>query len=113
MIRGRKRPQRYTPTALSGLSQAERLFALVDCEIGSAVDTMIFFSLAFSAAFIWLEPANDVSWATGPVPLLGFGPEVPLWQSLALADFCVKVAVDLIALMPFRLAIAKYTSRTA
>ena len=81
--------------------------------LGSAVDTMIFFSLAFSAAFIWLEPANDVSWATGPVPLLGFGPEVPLWQSLALADFCVKVAVDLIALMPFRIAIAKYASRAA
>ena len=81
--------------------------------LGSSVDTMIFFSLAFSADFIWLEPANDVSWATGPVPLLGFGPEVPLWQSLALADFCVKVAVDLIALMPFRIAIAKYASKSA
>lgn len=80
---------------------------------GSSVDTLIFFSLAFSADFIWLEPANDVSWATGPVPLLGFGPEVPLWQSLALADFCVKVAVDLIALMPFRIAIAKYASKSA
>lgn len=81
--------------------------------LGSAVDTLLFFSLAFSADFIWLEPANDVSWATGMVPLLGFGPEVPLWQSLALADFCVKVAVDLIALMPFRIAIAKYAARAA
>ncbi len=81
--------------------------------LGSSVDTMLFFSLAFSADFIWLEPANDVSWATGPVPLLGFGPEVPLWQSLALADFCIKVAVDLIALMPFRIAIAKYARRSA
>jgi len=81
--------------------------------LGSAVDTTIFFSLAFSADFIWLEPANDVSWATTPVSLLGFGPEVPLWQSLALADFCVKVAVDLIALMPFRIAISKYASKSA
>ena len=81
--------------------------------LGSSVDTLLFFSLAFSADFIWLEPANDVSWATGLVPLLGFGPEVPLWQSLALADFCVKVAVDLIALMPFRIAIAKYAKNFA
>jgi uncharacterized integral membrane protein (TIGR00697 family) len=29
--------------------------------IASALDTAIFFTLAFSAAFIWLEPANDVS----------------------------------------------------
>ena len=69
---------------------------------GSSVDTVLFFTLAFSSAFIWLDPASDVSWAAAQVPLLGFGPEVPLWVSLGLADFCVKVAVDLIALMPFR-----------
>jgi uncharacterized integral membrane protein (TIGR00697 family) len=76
----------------------------------SALDTAIFFSLAFSAAFIWLEPGNDVSWATGPVALLGFGPEVPLWASLAVADFGVKMLVDICALLPFRFAIAKYRS---
>ena len=81
--------------------------------LGSGVDTVLFFTLAFSSAFIWLDPASDVSWAAAQVPLLGFGPEVPLWVSLGLADFCVKVAVDLIALMPFRLAIAKYASRAA
>jgi hypothetical protein len=81
--------------------------------LGSSVDTVLFFTLAFSSAFIWLDPASDVSWAAAQVPLLGFGPEVPLWVSLGLADFCVKVAVDLIALMPFRLAIAKYASRLA
>ena len=81
--------------------------------LGSSVDTVLFFTLAFSSAFIWLDPASDVSWAAAQVPLLGFGPEVPLWVSLGLADFCVKVAVDLIALMPFRLAIAKYASRAA
>ncbi|MES2432389.1 MAG: queuosine precursor transporter [Pseudomonadota bacterium] len=81
--------------------------------LGSSVDTVLFFTLAFSSAFIWLDPASDVSWAAAQVPLLGFGREVPLWVSLGLADFCVKVAVDLIALMPFRLAIAKYASRLA
>lgn len=78
--------------------------------IASSIDTAIFFTLAFSAMFIWLEPGNDVSWATGPVPLLGLGPMVPLWASLALADFGVKVLVDLFALMPFRIAVAKFAA---
>jgi hypothetical protein len=81
--------------------------------LGSTADTMIFFTIAFSAGLIWLEPGNDVSWATGPVALLGFGPEVPLWVSLGTADFVVKIAVDVLALLPFRLAIAKYTTRVA
>lgn len=78
--------------------------------IASALDTAIFFTLAFSAAFIWLEPANDVSWATAAVPLLGFGMAVPLWASLAVADFGVKVLVDICALLPFRWIIRKNAS---
>lgn len=81
--------------------------------LGSSIDTVLFFSIAFSATLMWIEPGNDVSWATAPVPLLGIGREVPLWISLGLADWCVKVAVDIIALMPFRIAIAKYASRLA
>lgn len=77
---------------------------------GSVLDTAVFFTLAFSASFIWLSPSTDVSWALGAIPLLGFGPEVPLWVSLAVADFGVKILVDLCALLPFRLAIAKYAS---
>ena len=81
--------------------------------LGSTADTLIFFSVAFSAALIWLEPANDVSWATAPVPLLGFGREVPLWVSLGVADWGVKIAVDILALLPFRFAIQKYSARVA
>jgi uncharacterized PurR-regulated membrane protein YhhQ (DUF165 family) len=72
------------------------------------VDTALFFTIAFSAMFIWIEPGNDVSWAIGAVPLLGLGPLVPLWASLAVADLIVKILVDLLALMPFRLAVARY-----
>ncbi len=81
--------------------------------LGSTADTLIFFSVAFSATLIWLEPANDVSWAGVPVPLLGFGAEVPLWVSLGLADWMVKLLIDLLALLPFRLAIAKYAAKLA
>ena len=81
--------------------------------IGSAVDTAIFFTIAFSAALTFLEPANDVSWATGPVPLLGIGPEFPLWVSLAVADWCVKLALALIALVPFRVIVKRLTASVA
>lgn len=86
---------------------------LISGLLGSSMDTAIFFTIAFSAMFIWIEPGNDVSWATGPVPLLGLGPLVPLWVSLAMADWFVKVLVDLCALMPFRLAISRYATKTA
>ncbi len=80
---------------------------------GSTLDTAIFFSIAFSAALVWIEPGNDQSWAVGHVPLLGFGPEVPFWVSLGFADWLVKVAVDAIALLPFRLAIYRFAARVA
>ena len=80
---------------------------------GSLVDTLLFFSIAFSATLVWLEPSNDISWAIKSVALLGFGPAVPLWVSLGVADFCVKIAVDIIALMPFRAIVTKYAARAA
>lgn len=71
--------------------------------VGSALDTAIFFTVAFSAALTMLEPGNDVAWANEALPLLGLGPVVPLWVSLGIADFGVKLALALIALLPFRL----------
>lgn len=77
--------------------------------IGSTLDTSIFFSVAFSASLAWIEPGNDTSWATGAVPLLGHGPEAPLWASLAVADWMVKLALALLALAPFRVIVRKMT----
>ena len=71
--------------------------------IGSTLDTAIFFSIAFSMQFAFLEPANDVSWANEVLPLLGVGFMAPLWVSLAVADWSVKLTLALIALVPFRL----------
>jgi uncharacterized integral membrane protein (TIGR00697 family) len=71
--------------------------------IGSALDTALFFSIAFSAAFVFIDPTDPNGWARDMVPLLGFGPERPLWNSLAIADFGVKLAIALIALVPFRI----------
>ncbi len=86
---------------------------LISTLLGSTLDTAIFFTTAFSASLIWLEPANDVSWATATQPLLGFGPDLPFWVSLAVADWCAKIALAIVALLPFRLAVAKLTTGVA
>ena len=75
--------------------------------VGSAIDTALFFFIAFSAVLAFAEPSNDVSWANEALPLLGTGPVVPLWVSLGLADFCVKLTIALIALVPFRLLVQR------
>jgi len=51
------------------------------------------------------RPGVDVAWANEAVPLLGKGPVAPLWVSLAVADFGVKLALALVALVPFRLIV--------
>lgn len=81
--------------------------------VGSSVDTAIFFSIAFSASLSWLEPGNDVSWAGEVLPLLGIGAMAPLWVSLALADWLVKLSIALIALVPFRMITARLTAQIA
>ena len=86
---------------------------LVSTLVSSTLDTAIFFTIAFSAALTVLEPGNDVSWATAPMPLLGLGPEAPFWVSLAIGDWLVKLVMALVALVPFRLAIAKLTAKVA
>ncbi len=76
---------------------------LLSSAMGSLIDTFLFFTIAFSASLSMLEPGNDIAWASELLPLIGVGPIVPLWVSLATADLMVKLAIALIALVPFRL----------
>jgi uncharacterized integral membrane protein (TIGR00697 family) len=80
---------------------------LVSSLVSSVLDTAVFFIVAFSAALAVFGPAANaaVTWAQTPAPLLGFGAEAPLWVSLALADFGVKMSLAVIALIPFRMAV--------
>jgi hypothetical protein len=84
---------------------------LVSTLVGSTVDTAIFFTVAFSSWLVFLEPGNDVSWANEALPLLGWGPVVPLWVSLATADWMVKLSLALVALVPFRLIVKRLTAQ--
>ncbi|WP_375599291.1 VUT family protein [Devosia sp. Naph2] len=72
--------------------------------ISSALDTALFFSLAMAPAFAGIDLAfgmEDGSLGFA-APLLGFGPEVELWQSLALGDFLVKLAMAVALLAPYK-----------
>ena len=80
---------------------------LVSTLVGSSLDTALFFSIAFSQFLTPLEPGNDVSWAGELLPLLGAGPVAPLWVSLAVADWMVKLSLALFALIPFRVITAR------
>ncbi|MFN7595269.1 MAG: queuosine precursor transporter [Cereibacter sp.] len=86
---------------------------LVSTLLGSSLDTALFFTIAFSATLSFIEPANDVSWAGQQLPLLGVGPAAPLWVSLAAADWLVKLALALAALVPFRLILARTNAKVA
>jgi uncharacterized integral membrane protein (TIGR00697 family) len=86
---------------------------LVSTLLGSSIDSAIFFTIAFSMSLSFLEPSNSVAWAAENGALLGIGPQVPFWVSLAVADWCVKLAIAVFGLLPFRLIVAKMTAPVA
>ena len=83
---------------------------LVSTLVGSTLDTALFFSIAFSGVLSFIHPATDVSWSAEALPLLGVGPVAPLWVSLAVADWAVKLSIALVALVPFRLITARLSA---
>jgi len=73
---------------------------LVSTIIGSSLDTVIFFGLAFSQAAGIIGPGDD--FASEAAPLLGlFAMEAPRWVSWALGDLGVKMIVGLAMLAPY------------
>ena len=72
--------------------------------VSSALDTVLFFGLAMAPAFAGIDALfgmEDSSLAFS-APLLGIGPEVELWQSLALGDFLVKLVMAVLMLAPYK-----------
>lgn len=83
---------------------------LTSSVVGSALDTALFFSIAFSTSFAFIDPTADTAWATEMVPLLGFGPNAPVWASLGLADWLVKMTMAALSLVPFRMIVQYLTA---
>ena len=88
---------------------------LVSTLVGSALDTALFFTIAFSASVAFFGPDADaaINWAWEAVPFMLTGPEAPLWVTLAFADWLVKLSIALIALIPFRAIVVRLTENRA
>jgi uncharacterized PurR-regulated membrane protein YhhQ (DUF165 family) len=69
--------------------------------IGSAIDTVLFFSLAFAAAFSGIDAFFGMEDGSLGFAVPFLGGEAPLWVSLALGDFCVKILIGLAMLAPY------------
>ena len=82
---------------------------LISSFLASALDTILFFGIAFSAKFAFLDSVFGV--ADGSlafeVAFLDVGFITPLWVSLAGGDFIVKIIVALLLLLPYGLLIKR------
>ncbi|MEM5492739.1 queuosine precursor transporter [Hoeflea sp. AS16] len=84
---------------------------LVSTIIGSGLDTLIFFGLAFSQAANIIGPGD--AFASETAPLLGvFATELPRWVSWALGDLAVKLVVGLSMLLPYGILMPVLTPRS-
>jgi len=80
--------------------------------IGSIIDTVLFFGIAFSASFAFVDAffgMEDGSLAFA-VPFLGITEDrqVPLWTSLAVGDFLIKMLVAVALLAPYRIVLSLF-----
>ena len=70
---------------------------LVSTLVGSVLDSVLFFTIAFTGFLAFPASWGDVGWAQEGT-VLG-----PYWVGLGLADWGVKIGVALLTLVPFRL----------
>lgn len=79
---------------------------IISSVLGSIVDTILFFGLAFAPAFSGLLGHHD-AFAVEVAPLFGaFAVDVPRWVSWALGDLSVKLIVAIALLAPYRVLMA-------
>ncbi len=68
---------------------------------GSTLDTVIFFTLALSPMFAGIDAFFGMQDSSLGFPASLFGADVPLWAALAFGDFCVKMLMGVLALIPY------------
>ncbi|WP_298817447.1 queuosine precursor transporter [uncultured Roseibium sp.] len=80
--------------------------------IGSMIDTILFFGIAFAASFAFIDGffGMDNGSLAFPVPFLGIseGTQTLLWVSLAAGDFLVKMLVAVALLAPYRIVLGLF-----
>ncbi|WP_019219342.1 queuosine precursor transporter [Bartonella florencae] len=69
--------------------------------VGSALDTVVFFALAFSSAFAVIDQITGYA-DSSILESTVFGViDLPVWFSLAFGDFSVKIIMSLFMLIPY------------
>ncbi|MEM9710069.1 MAG: queuosine precursor transporter [Pseudomonadota bacterium] len=81
--------------------------------VGSTLDTALFFFIAFSAAAAGVLGADGNTDFFNEVVPTPFGIDLTRWVGTAMVDWCVKVAIALIALVPFRLIVGRIRGAAA
>ena len=79
---------------------------LVSSTLGSIIDTILFFTIAFSLMFSMM--GYEDSFATENIAILSGLLESPRWVMWAFGDFSVKLFVAMILLIPFRVIYYRY-----
>ena len=81
--------------------------------IGSTIDTILFSSIAFSTAVSGLLGTDHNSEFFNEVVATPFGTDLTRWIGTAGVDWCVKVSIALIALVPFRIIVRRMIAQVA
>ena len=82
---------------------------LASSTLGSIIDTLLFFTIAFSLTFSFM--GYEDSFAMENIILSG-SLEVPRWLMWAFGDFAVKLLVAFLLLLPFRLIYFTYQNKS-
>ncbi|MDD9329973.1 MAG: VUT family protein, partial [Bartonella sp.] len=69
--------------------------------VSSALDTILFFSLAFASSFSFIDQLVDYSDGSIIDSISVMGIEIPVWCSLAFGDFLIKIIMSLFMLVPY------------
>jgi len=82
--------------------------------VGSTIDTVLFFTIAFSAGMSGILGVDHNTDFFNEVVAAPFGgSEATRWVGTALVDWSVKVGIALIALIPFRILVSKWRTTAA
>lgn len=71
----------------------------------SLIDTVVFFCVAFAPLFVLIGPNDPFALETAPLLAGLVSGEAPRWMSWAIGDFSVKLAIAVVALIPYRIII--------
>ncbi len=78
---------------------------------GSVVDTILFFSIAFAGSFAWIDALTGMPDSSLNFPASFLGIAMPLWTSLALGDFIIKVIMGTVMLLPYGAILAIFAPK--